>query len=62
MLLWSALGKVLQVEGGDFPSLPSPGEATSAVLCPVLGSTAQKRCQWRAMKMIRGLEHLKRKG
>jgi len=51
-----------QVEEGSPPPLLSPSEAPSAVLCPVLGSPLQERLlervQWRATRMVRGLEHL----
>lgn len=32
-----------QVEGGDPPSLPCPGESTSGVLSPILGTAGQGR-------------------
>lgn len=32
-----------QAEGADPAPLPSPGEATSGLLCPVLGSSVQER-------------------
>lgn len=53
-----------QAEGGDPAHPSSPGEASPGVLCLVLGSPVPEdrelleRVQWRAMKMMRGLEHL----
>lgn len=40
MLSWGALGRAFQqVKGGELAPLLSSDEATSGVLCPVLGST-----------------------
>lgn len=53
-----------QVKGGDPLPLPIPGEVTSGLLCPALGSSVQKRQgatgEGRAevTKIMRGLEHL----
>jgi len=47
-----------QVKGGNPPPLFHPGDATSEILCPVLGSSVQERdlletVQWTATKMVR---------
>lgn len=47
-----------QVEGGDPPSLPCPGESTSGVLSPILGTTAQGCEKELGPKMMSGLGHL----
>lgn len=61
MVPWAALDKALpEIKGHDSSPLHSTGEATSEVLCPVLGTRDMDtldRVQQRAMKMIKGLEH-----
>ncbi|KAJ7395818.1 hypothetical protein BTVI_151141 [Pitangus sulphuratus] len=53
-----------QVRGDDPPPLLSPGEATSGILCPFLGSSVQERqgdtgqYPVEDTKMMRDLEHL----
>ncbi|RMC15779.1 hypothetical protein DUI87_07983 [Hirundo rustica rustica] len=59
---WEECGQ--QVKRGDPAPLLSPGEGTSGVLCPVLGSSAQGGLgangegPAEATKMIWGLKHL----
>lgn len=63
MVSWLALGEVCQkVKGQDPYPLLSTGESTPRLICPVLGSLVwdidMERDQWRATKMLKGMEHL----
>lgn len=58
--IWVALEHCPQVEGGDPPTLLSPGEASPRVLCTVLDFPVQdmdilERVLLRATKTIKGL-------
>ncbi|PKU31623.1 hypothetical protein llap_18075 [Limosa lapponica baueri] len=66
MVSWGALKRAWPASGGRSSSHSTliPGEDGSGVLRPVLGPQFKKdmevleRVQWRATKMIKGLEHL----
>lgn len=60
---WTVKKYCQYVKGGDLSLFSRAGEATSGILCPVLGSSVQdtnilERVQQRSKKVIKGLEHV----